>query len=170
MQLLAVMPGVAGESLCLSVAGGASSGGGGGGGLRLADAPQLLSQSTLNGQPSPMSHIVMNSPPLIGQLSQLGVLTSTITTPTAAMSGVVGPATNVVAGGAGMIPHSVHQQQQQQQTAAGVVTVAAAVAAGSNGQIVQMQNSNNCPSSLDPNASVYTPKNCSSSMVGGTEA
>lgn len=170
VQLLAVMPGVAGESLCLSVAGGPSSGGGGGGGLRLADAPQLLSQSTLNGQPSPMSHIVMNSPPLIGQLSQLGVLTSTITTPTAAMSGVVGPATNVVAGGAGMIPHSVHQQQQQQQTAAGVVTVAAAVAAGSNGQIVQMQNSNNCPSSLDPNASVYTPKNCSSSMVGGTEA
>lgn len=168
VQLLAVMPGVAGESLCLSVPGGPSSGGGSGGGMRLADAPQLLSQSSLNGQPSPMSHIVMNSPPLISQLSQLGVLTSTITTPTAAMSsGVVGAGTNVVTGGVGMIPHSVHQQQQ---SAAGVVTVAAAVAAGSNGQIVQMQNSNNCPSSLDPNASVYTPKNCSSSMVGGTEA
>lgn len=82
------------------------------------------------------------------------------------MSGVVGAVNNVVAGGAGMIPHSVHQQQQQQQNAAGVVTVAT----GSNGQIVQMQNSNNCPSNLDPNASVYTPKNCSSSMVGGTEA
>lgn len=165
VQLVAVMPGVAGESLCMSVPGGPSSGGGGG--LRLADTPQLLSQSVLNGQPSPMSHIVMNSPPLISQLSQLGVLTSTITTPTAAMTGVVGAATNVVAGGAGMIPHT---QVHQQQTAAGVVTVAAAVAAGSNGQIVQMQNSNNCPSSLDPNASVYTPKNCSSSMVGGTEA
>lgn len=171
VQLVAVMPGVAGESLCMSVPGVPSSGNGGGGGLRLADAPQLLSQSALNGQPSPMSHIVMNSPPLISQLSQLGVLTSTITTPTAAMPGVVGAATNVVAGGGGMMPpHTQVHQQQQQQTAVGVVTVATAVAAGSNGQIVQMQNSNNCPSSLDPNASVYTPKNCSSSMVGGTEA
>ncbi|XP_065080329.1 macoilin [Ochlerotatus camptorhynchus] len=167
-QLLAVMPGVTGDALCLSGPGGPPSSGGGG--LRLADAPQLLSQSGMNGQQSPMSHIVMNSPPLMSQLSQLGVLTSTITTPTAAMSGVVGSVNNVVTGGAGMIPHSVHQQQQhQQQTAAGIVTVAGAVT-GSNGQIVQMQNSNNCPSNLDPNASVYTPKNCCSSMVGGTEA
>lgn len=47
---------------------------------------------------------------------------------------------------------------------------------GNNGgQIVQMQNANsgganggNCPSSLDPNATIYTPKN--NGMVGGTEA
>ncbi|XP_058459054.1 macoilin [Malaya genurostris] len=170
VQLLAVMPAMPNDALCLSGPGPSSSSGGGGSGgngavvgshMRLSDAPQLLSQSGLNGitgQPSPMSHIVMNNPPLISQLSNLGVLTSTITTASAAMSAGCAPA-NVMSGG-GMVPPSM------QQTGPGIVTV---TATGSNGQIVQMQNSNNCPSNLDPNASVYTPKNCSS-MVGGTEA
>lgn len=128
--------------------------------MRLTDAPQLLPQSALNGvagQPSPMSNMVMNSPPLISQLANLGVLTSTITTSAAAA--MSGPSINVVSGG-GMMPPSVP---------GAVAVTSAAEVVGSNGQIVQMQNSNNCPSNLDPNASVYTPKNCSS-MVGGTEA
>lgn len=163
VQLLAVMPSMPNDSLCLSGPVGPSSGGGSL--MRLTDAPQLLSQSVMNGlscQPNQMSHIVMNSPPLISQLSNLGVLTSTITTSTAAMSNCGGPVN--VAAGCGMVPPSVQQNAQ------GLVAAAAAAAVGgSNGQIVQMQNSSNCPSNLDPNASVYTPKNCSS-MVGGTEA
>lgn len=162
VQLLAVMPAMPNDSLCLTGPGPSSSGSGNVGGLRLSDAPQLLSVSALNGggsgggQPSPMSqHMVMNSPPLINQLGALGVLTSTITTSTA-------PA---------MVLPSMQQQQQQhhqqQQQQAGLMTAA-------NGQIVQMQNSANCPSNLDPNASVYTPKNCSQQQqpqqVGGTEA
>lgn len=164
VQLLAVMPAMPNDSLCLTGPGPSSSGSGNVGGLRLSDAPQLLSVSALNGggsgggggQPSPMSqHMVLNSPPLINQLGALGVLTSTITTSTA-------PA---------MVLPSMQQQQQQhhqqQQQQAGLMTAA-------NGQIVQMQNSANCPSNLDPNASVYTPKNCSQQQqpqqVGGTEA
>ncbi|XP_058830138.1 macoilin-1-like [Topomyia yanbarensis] len=162
VQLLAVMPAMPNDALCLSGPGPSSGGGGGvGSHMRLSDAPQLLSQSALNGitgQASPMSHMVMNNPPLISQLSNLGVLTSTITTASAAMSAGCAPA-NVMSG-SGMVPPSM------QQTGPGIVAVSAA---GSNGQIVQMQNSNNCPSNLDPNASVYTPKNCSS-MVGGAEA
>lgn len=161
VQLLAVMPAMPNDSLCLTGPGPSSSGSGNVGGLRLSDAPQLLSVSALNGggggsgggggQPSPMSqHMVMNNPPLINQLGALGVLTSTITTSTA-------PA---------MVLPSMQQQHHQQQQQAGLMTAA-------NGQIVQMQNSANCPSNLDPNASVYTPKNCSQQQpqqVGGTEA
>ncbi|XP_055625848.1 macoilin [Toxorhynchites rutilus septentrionalis] len=162
VQLLAVMPAMPNESLCMTGPG--PSPNGGGSMMRLTDAPQLLPQSALNGiagQPSPMSHIVMNNPPLISQLANLGVLTSTITTSAAAA--MSGPSINVVSGG-GMMPSSV-----QQTVPGAVVATSAADVVGSNGQIVQMQNSNNCPSNLDPNASVYTPKNCSS-MVGGTEA
>lgn len=164
VQILAVMPAMPNDSLCLTGPGPTSSSGSSNvGGLRLSDAPQLLSVSALNGggggggQPSPMSqHLVMNSPPLINQLGALGVLTSTITTSTA-------PAM--------VLPSMQHHQQQQQQS--GLMTVA-------NGQLVQMQqqqqNSANCPSNLDPNASVYTPKNCAQQQqqpqqqVGGTEA
>lgn len=159
VQLLAVMPAMPNDSLCLTGPGPSSSGSGNVGGLRLSDAPQLLSVSALNGggsgggQPSPMSqHMVMNNPPLINQLGALGVLTSTITTSTA-------PAM--------VLPSMQQQHHQQQQQQAGLMTAA-------NGQIVQMQNSANCPSNLDPNASVYTPKNCSQQQqpqqVGGTEA
>ncbi|XP_055594912.1 macoilin [Uranotaenia lowii] len=170
VQLLAVMPAMPNDALCLTGPGPSAGGNGGGSLMRLVDAPQLLPHPALNGlpsatggqQPSPMSHLVMNNPPLISQLSNLNVLTSTITTTAAGLSG----STSIVAG-AGMMQQA--HPQQQSAVNPGLVAAAAAV----NGQIVQMQNSNNCPSNLDPNASVYTPKNCSSSsssMVGGTEA
>uniref|UniRef100_A0A4Y0BES9 Macoilin n=1 Tax=Anopheles funestus TaxID=62324 RepID=A0A4Y0BES9_ANOFN len=163
VQLLAVMPS---ENLCLTSHGGGT-GTDGASMMRLADAPQLLPQSMTSGhlngigqnsggggtgagggggisqQPSPMSHMVQNGPSFCSQLGSLGVLTSTMTTL---------PSSSVLSG-----PHS-------------------STGTGSNGgQIVQMQSSNNggsnagnCPSGLDPNATIYTPKN--NGMVGGTEA
>ncbi|XP_052903232.1 macoilin-like [Anopheles moucheti] len=171
VQLLAVMPS---ENLCLTSHGGGT-GTDGPSMMRLADAPQLLPQSMTSGhlngigqssggggggasgagggaggggggmsqQPSPMSHMVQNGPSFCSQLGSLGVLTSTMTTL---------PSSLVLSG-----PNSSNGN-------------------GSNGgQIVQMQNSNNggpntgnCPSGLDPNATIYKPKN--NGMVGGTEA
>uniref|UniRef100_A0A182M7W0 Macoilin n=1 Tax=Anopheles culicifacies TaxID=139723 RepID=A0A182M7W0_9DIPT len=171
VQLLAVMPS---ENLCLASHGGGT-GTDGGSMMRLADAPQLLPQSMTSGhlngigpssgggggvgggggpvaggggggmnqQPSPMAHMVQNGPTFCSQLGSLGVLTSTMTTL---------PSSSVLSG-----PNS-------------------STGNGSNGgQIVQMQNTNNggpnavnCPSGLDPNATIYTPKN--NGMIGGTEA
>ncbi|XP_035898731.1 macoilin [Anopheles stephensi] len=175
VQLLAVMPT---ENLCLTSHGGGTGSDGGASMMRLADAPQLLPQSMTSGhlngigpgsgtggsggggvgaagggsgvgagsqqQPSPMSHLVQNGPSFCSQLGSLGVLTST-------MSAL--PSSSVLSG-----PHT---------SSAGNGT--------NGGQIVQMQGSNNgganagnCPSGLDPNATIYTPKN--NGMVGGTEA
>ncbi|XP_050081370.1 macoilin [Anopheles maculipalpis] len=180
VQLLAVMPT---ENLCLTSHGGGAGSDGGASMMRLADAPQLLPQSMTSGhlngigpgsggsgvgggvagggsstgtggsvmqqssqqQPSPMSHLVQNGPSFCSQLGSLGVLTSTMTTL---------PSSSVLSG-----PNTVGN------------------GSGTNaGQIVQMQNSNNggssagnCPSGLDPNATIYTPKN-NGGMVGGTEA
>uniref|UniRef100_A0A182SCQ7 Macoilin n=1 Tax=Anopheles maculatus TaxID=74869 RepID=A0A182SCQ7_9DIPT len=177
VQLLAVMPT---ENLCLTGHGGGSGSDGGASMMRLADAPQLLPQSMTSGhlngigpgsvgnggggggaggggaggsgmqqssqqQPSPMSHLVQNGPSFCSQLGSLGVLTSTMTT-LPSSSVLSGPNTSGTGNGT------------------------------NGGQIVQMQNSNNgggsnggnCPSGLDPNATIYTPKN--NGMVGGTEA
>uniref|UniRef100_A0A2M4CHJ4 Macoilin-2 n=1 Tax=Anopheles darlingi TaxID=43151 RepID=A0A2M4CHJ4_ANODA len=179
VQMLALMPN---DSLCLSGPVGPGTGQDGGPGasmVRLADAPQLLPQqlsSGLNGmnggagggpggpgggavgsgsgqQPSPMSHLVLNGQPLMGSLGGgLGVLTSTMTTVSS--------------------PNSVCPPP-------GVTLASLAPGSGGNvgagGQLVQMQGANqgngNCPSGLDPNATVYTPKN-NGGMVGGggTEA
>uniref|UniRef100_A0A2M4A9E4 Putative macoilin-2 n=1 Tax=Anopheles triannulatus TaxID=58253 RepID=A0A2M4A9E4_9DIPT len=177
VQMLALMPN---DSLCLSGPVGTGTGQDGGPGAamvpRLADAPQLLPQqlsSGLNGmngggggggggpggpgggggsgggqQPSPMSHMVLNGQPLMGPLGGgLGVLTSTMTTVSS--------------------PNSVCPPP-------GVTLASLAPGSGGNvgagGQLVQMQGANqgngNCPSGLDPNATVYTPKN-NGGMVGG---
>uniref|UniRef100_A0A182W2H0 Macoilin n=1 Tax=Anopheles minimus TaxID=112268 RepID=A0A182W2H0_9DIPT len=165
VQLLAVMPS---ENLCLASHGGGT-GSDGASMMRLADAPQLLPQSMTSGhlngigqgsgggvgggggpgaggagvgmnqQPSPMAHMVQNGPTFCSQLGSLGVLTSTMTT----------------------LPSSAVLSGPNSGTGNG----------GNGGQIVQMQNTNNggpnagnCPSGLDPNATIYTPKN--NGMIG----
>ncbi|XP_035793522.1 macoilin-1-like isoform X1 [Anopheles albimanus] len=176
VQMLALMPN---DSLCLSGPVGTGTGQDGGPGasmVRLADAPQLLPQqlsSGLNGmnggvgggpggqggggggggsgsgqQPSPMSHMVLNGQPLMGPLGGgLGVLTSTMTTVSSPNSVCPPPGVSL----ASLAPGS-----------GGNV--------GAGGQLVQMQGANqgngNCPSGLDPNATVYTPKS-NGGMVGG---
>ncbi|XP_052869380.1 macoilin-1-like [Anopheles cruzii] len=167
VELVAVMPTMPDDTLCLTGPVGSGTGQDGGPSasmMRLPDAPQLLPQPLsggLNGvggagsggtgqQPSPMSHMVLNGQPLIGQLGGgLGVLTSTMTTVSSSNSVCPPPGVTLasLASGAGS-------------------------GGGSVGQLVQMQSTNqgngNCPSGLDPNATVYTPKN--NGMVGGTEA
>uniref|UniRef100_A0A182MYH0 Uncharacterized protein n=1 Tax=Anopheles dirus TaxID=7168 RepID=A0A182MYH0_9DIPT len=184
VQLVAVMPTMPNDALCLTGhSGGTGADGGGASMMRLADAPQLLPQSLTSGvhlngvgggpggggagvvgvqqQSSPMSHLVQNGPPTFcGQLGSLGVLTSTMTTLAVPSASSGGP--NSANNGCG-----VHLS-----SAGAAAVVAAAAAAASGGQIVQMQNvnsgggggglgsANNCPGSgLDPNATIYTPKN-----------
>ncbi|XP_053679933.1 macoilin-2 [Anopheles nili] len=185
VQLVAVMPTMPNDALCLTghTSGSGVDGVSGGSMMRLPDAPQLLPQPMssghLNGvlpgggpsgggggmqqsgqQSSSLSHMVQNGPPFCSQLGSLGVLTSTMTTlsSSSVMSGPnAGSANNCGVVGLSSLSG----------TGGGGVSVSG------GGQIVQMQNSNNgsngnCPSNLDPNATIYTPKN--NGMVGGTEA
>lgn len=142
-QLLAVMP--SNESFGMSPSSGGTSM------LRLADGSQLHQV----GPASPMSsHKSLGGSPLISQLQSLGVFTS--------VSSAQSP--------------SVSNQQHQQQAAA-VAAQQQAVAAHHHHhhqlqqlQLQQQQQQQHLAqqqaSNLDPNATVYTPKN----LVGGAEA
>uniref|UniRef100_A0A182JWS9 Macoilin n=1 Tax=Anopheles christyi TaxID=43041 RepID=A0A182JWS9_9DIPT len=144
------------------VGGGGSVGGGGTGGSG-------MHQSNQQQQTSPMSHmVVQNGPSFCSQLGSLGVLTSTMTT-LPSSSVLAGPNSNTANNGCGVHPSSGAT------VCVGLSSLGGTGSGNNGGQIVQMQNSNNggtnggnCPSSLDPNATIYTPKN--NGMVGGTEA
>uniref|UniRef100_A0A182P8D9 Macoilin n=1 Tax=Anopheles epiroticus TaxID=199890 RepID=A0A182P8D9_9DIPT len=155
--------------------GGAGGSGGGGGGGSLAGGGgnggvMQQGQQQSQQQLSPMSHmVVQNGPSFCSQLASLGVLTSTMTT-LPSSSGLPGPNPSTTNNSCGVHPSSGN-------VCVGLTSLGGSCGNGNGGQIVQMQNSNsgggvnggnNCPSSLDPNATIYTPKN--NGMVGGTEA
>lgn len=148
-QLLAVMPSCH-DGICLGVpqSNGSSI-------LMLNDNQHQHQQSSGVGPSSPMSQLGLSISPLLGQLSNLGVLTSTppnnIPSSTNNLSSSIG--------GSGVGVSGVSQ----------IVQMNGGPGSGNNSN-----NSNNSGSSngsnLDPNATAYTPKTNNSSLVGGAEA